>query len=133
MDSSVSPLSARVSSSPSSAARFAEAKQELHGGPVSKTLKLVPLPAGTQLASCSAPVAPLAFNPAMRALEKRAGGGPSRDRGPLAHMRSVLASPTDKLMSPATRGVHDIRRKKLSKEKLKPQALSMVFESMKQK
>ncbi|KAJ2809919.1 hypothetical protein GGI24_007118, partial [Coemansia furcata] len=77
-----------------------------------------------------------AINPALRALrvaERRAGGGPTRNGGPLAHMRSVLASPTDKIMSPATRGVHDIRRKKLPKEKLKPQALSMVFESMKQK
>ncbi|KAJ2894099.1 hypothetical protein IWW38_002680 [Coemansia aciculifera] len=82
------------------------------------------------------PVRVAAPNPALRALERqqRAGGGPSRTGGgPLAHMRNVLASPTDKIMSPATRGVHDIRRKKLSKEKLKPQALSMLFETMKQK
>ncbi|KAJ2493129.1 hypothetical protein IWW37_000779 [Coemansia sp. RSA 2050] len=132
MDATVSPPPARVSLPLSSAALSAEAKQELHKGPANKTLKLVPLPAGAQLTGCSIPAVPLALNPAIRALEKRAGG-PTRNRGPLAHVRSVLASPTDKLMSPATRGVHDIRRKKLSKEKLKPQALSMVFESMKQK
>ncbi|KAJ2002808.1 hypothetical protein GGI04_003192 [Coemansia thaxteri] len=79
-----------------------------------------------------APPSRLPFNPALHALEKKAGE-PARSRGPLTHMRSVLASPTDKLMSPATRGVHDIRRKKVAKDKLKPQALSMLFESMKQK
>ncbi|KAJ2332370.1 hypothetical protein GGI00_002817 [Coemansia sp. RSA 2681] len=119
----VSSHSARASSSspplPSSATFLSsELKQEVSECQASKAHKVVPV---------------AAFNPALRALEKRASGGPARTGGPLAHMRSVLASPTDKLMSPATRGVHDIRRKKLSKEKLKPQALSMIFETMKQK
>ncbi|KAJ2057795.1 hypothetical protein GGI17_005447 [Coemansia sp. S146] len=130
MDATVSPLSTRVSSPLSSEALSMEAKQELPECQTNKAHKLAPLPTGAQHTSASA--AP-AINPAVRALERRIGGGPMRNRGPLAHMRTVLASPTDKLMSPATRGVHDIRRKKLSKEKLKPQALSMIFESMKQK
>ncbi|KAJ2055706.1 hypothetical protein IW146_009307 [Coemansia sp. RSA 922] len=128
MDTTVSPPSTRVSSPLPTATPLAEAKQELSEYQT-KAPKLVPLPTGTQHTSSSAvPVC----NPAVRVLERRIGGGPMRNRGPLAHMRTVLASPTDKLMSPATRGVHDIRRKKLSKEKLKPQALSMIFESMKQ-
>ncbi|KAJ2747936.1 hypothetical protein GGI20_000023 [Coemansia sp. BCRC 34301] len=115
-----SPRSKRVSTPPQSSAPFfsTEPEQEPHEYQTSKPHRPVPMPA---------------FNPALRTLERRAGGGPARTGGPLAHMRSVLASPTDKLMSPATRGVHDIRRKKLPKEKLKPQALSMIFESMKQK
>ncbi|KAJ2665329.1 hypothetical protein IWW48_000217 [Coemansia sp. RSA 1200] len=47
------------------------------------------------------------------------------------HMCLGLASPTDSIMSPATRGVKNLRHKKISRD-LSPQVLGSLFETMKQ-
>ncbi|KAJ1863348.1 hypothetical protein LPJ73_000544 [Coemansia sp. RSA 2703] len=77
-------------------------------------------------------VAPQAFsrNHAIRAMGRQ--GALPRTSRHKANLPAGLASPTDKLMSPATRGVNKLRHKKI--EHLpKPRALSSLFESMKDK
>ncbi|KAJ1667021.1 hypothetical protein IW140_002234 [Coemansia sp. RSA 1813] len=80
-------------------------------------------------------------NPASRALLGRQGihkpaaakeGSrlPAKSKMP-HHMCMGLASPTDSIMSPATRGVKNLRHKKISRN-LSPQVLGSLFESMKQ-
>ncbi|KAJ1798856.1 hypothetical protein LPJ59_002229 [Coemansia sp. RSA 2399] len=82
-------------------------------------------------------------NPASRALGKQGvrkaaamkeGGGGGGSRLPAKmphHMCMGLASPTDSIMSPATRGVKNLRHKKISRD-LSPQVLGSLFASMKQ-
>ncbi|KAJ2707521.1 hypothetical protein FB645_000697 [Coemansia sp. IMI 203386] len=70
---------------------------------------------------------PLKNNPAIRAMGKQ-GALPAHGRNG-HHLPAGLASPTDKLMSPATRGVNKIRHKKI--ELPKPRVLGALFESMK--
>ncbi|KAJ2403206.1 hypothetical protein GGI23_000135 [Coemansia sp. RSA 2559] len=82
-------------------------------------------------------------NPASRALGKQGvrkastmkegGGGsrlPAKPKMP-HHICMGLASPTDSIMSPATRGVKNLRHKKISRD-LSPQVLGSLFASMKQ-
>ncbi|KAJ1990282.1 hypothetical protein GGI25_004470 [Coemansia spiralis] len=79
-------------------------------------------------------------HPALRALGKQGLRRPTaRESSDLPakpkmphHMCPGLASPTDKIMSPASRGVNNLRHKKLPKDLPKPRVLGSLFESMKQ-
>ncbi|KAJ2547524.1 hypothetical protein EV175_005187 [Coemansia sp. RSA 1933] len=70
-------------------------------------------------------------NPASRALLGKQGVRKSAKPKMPHHMCMGLASPTDSIMSPATRGVKNLRHKKISRD-LSPQVLGSLFESMKQ-
>ncbi|KAJ1827902.1 hypothetical protein LPJ70_007376 [Coemansia sp. RSA 2708] len=71
-----------------------------------------------------------ALNPAMRALEKRKGGGVQHKLP--QHVRAGLSSPTDKIQSPATKAVRSLRHKQ-AENLPAPRMLGSVFKAMQEK